>query len=497
MNIIIRIQNLPIDLIYSVSNFYPRILFILPKEQLVKFDWFRLIRDNFGLIYSKNECTNEEIMKVYMGRCLIKKSNIFVTTYTSSLLINGRLLRCGDNSNGGLGMGDYRNRSVFEELVMFGDNVVEIKGTSLYSFIRLRDGTVMSCGSNNYGQLGHGDYGERNKFTKVEGVGKDIIEIICRAIYTIIWLGDGTLMICGFFPYRIFGYGRTTNVFEEIKGIRKNVEKVVCSDDYMIIKFKDGKLMGCGVNNLGQLGLGDFEDRREFCEIKGIGGNIADVVCGNYLSVVRLTDGTLMSCGFNARGQLGHGDRENRNVFTKINNIGKNIVEVHCTELYIIIRLTDGTLMTSNDDPPCIKMIFYEIKGIPKNISELFCSSLGVVVRLTDGTLIRLGTTFYECLSLVSSVNKNAYDQIKGNIVEVAWSISHTIIRFVDGTIMACGMNGCGQLGINHTKNIDMFEVVKKYGSLEKKKIVVWQKSYLMAGIMIFGAIIGMKVKQR
>ncbi|AYV80887.1 MAG: chromosome condensation regulator [Harvfovirus sp.] len=491
MNIVSRIQNLPIELLSIVSNFYPRILFILPRERLVKLDWFKLIKSNFGLIYSKNECSNDEIMSVYIKKCLTKKSSIFVTNYTSSLLINGKLMRCGNSLYDGLGAGDYRDGSTkFKQLREFGNNVVEIKGTDYYTFIRLGDGTLLSCGYNSYGQLGHGDHYQRNRFTKVRGVGKNITEIICRALYTIIRLNDGTLMICGYFRC-----GR--NVFEKIKGIGENVDKVICSDNHIIIKFTDGKLMSCGTNRYGQLGLGDFEGRTEFCEIKGVHGDIAEVACGDHFSVIRLIDGTLLSCGYNVHGQLGHGDTVDRNVFTKINGVGKNIAEIHCSAFYVIVRLTDGMLVTSNDNPTGddrARNIFYEIKGIPKNIIELVGSSLGIIVRLTDGTLIRLGTDFSEDISPESGVYRKAFDQIKAigkNIAEVGWSSSHTIIRFMDGTIMACGINRYGELGIGHTKNTYVFKVIKT------KKITLKPKHYLMAGIMIFGALIGIKIKRR
>ena len=54
-----------------------------------------------------------------------------------------------------------------------------------------------------------------------------------------------------------------------------------------------------------------------FEEIKGIPRNIADVACGYWHTVIILTDRTLMSCGHNGCGQLGHSDNINRNTFEK------------------------------------------------------------------------------------------------------------------------------------------------------------------------------------
>ena len=53
-----------------------------------------------------------------------------------------------------------------------------------------------------------------------------------------------------------------------------------------------------------------------------------DVICGSDHTIIRLTDGTLMSCGYNGNAQLGHGDYKNRNLFELIKDIPKNISQV-------------------------------------------------------------------------------------------------------------------------------------------------------------------------
>jgi len=497
MNIVTRIRKLPIPLIYAVSTFNPRILFVFGREQLVKFDWFLLMRNNFGLIYSKGECTNEEIMMVYLKKCLGRKSNIFVTAHSSSVLRGGRLMRCGINRYGGLGVGDCKDRLTFEEVGV--KNIVEVKGNEHYSFIRLGDGTVMSCGLNVYGQLGHGDYRGRERFTEVKGVGKDVEEIICRTFHVIIRLRDGTLMVCGTHePRELYRRRNNKTVFEEIRGIPKNVEKVMSGEHHIIIKLADGRLMSCGANANGQLGLGDFVNREEFCEVKGIGRDVEAVACGNYHSVVRFKDGSLMSCGYNMQGQLGLGDMIQINVFTKINWLVGNIVEVYCRDFYTIIRFADGTLMTSYLNllgPLCFvhnrsQSIFYEIKEIPKNIVEVIWSGSAIIIRLTDGTLMHCPTNYTLGSALWMANNK--FLEIKGigkNIAEVALSSTHIIVRFTDGRLMAYGINESGQLRLGHTEDRDVFEVIKKSKPDDEKR-----KRRLKRLLMVVGGVIAVGV---
>ena len=72
-----------------------------------------------------------------------------------------------------------------------------------------------------------------------------------------------------------------------------------------IIKLFD-TLMGCGDNGYGQLGHGASTSITKFDEIKGIHKNIYDVICGGYHTIIKLTDNTLMNCGDHSDGQLGH-----------------------------------------------------------------------------------------------------------------------------------------------------------------------------------------------
>ncbi|AYV83803.1 MAG: hypothetical protein Hyperionvirus11_76, partial [Hyperionvirus sp.] len=55
--------------------------------------------------------------------------------------------------------------------------------------------------------------------------------------------------------------------------------------------------MGCGYNGFGQLGFSDYTRRNIFEELTGIPKNIVEVICGDYHTIIRSGDGTLMSCG--------------------------------------------------------------------------------------------------------------------------------------------------------------------------------------------------------
>ncbi len=115
------------------------------------------------------------------------------------------------------------------------------------------------------------------------------------------------------------------------------------SSSSFILK-QDNTLYGCGWNEHGQLGLGDKTNRTIFTII-GINTNdIKSIYCGDGHTLILKNDGTLWGCGKNDYGQLGLGDKNNRNIFTQITTNANNIKSVYCSDDSTFILTNDGTL---------------------------------------------------------------------------------------------------------------------------------------------------------
>ncbi|AYV83262.1 MAG: chromosome condensation regulator RCC1 [Hyperionvirus sp.] len=470
MELILLIRNLPIDLLYIVSGYDHRVVLLLGEESaLIKCDWFLLIKLNFSLIYERKISTQKEIMKVYFDNCSNEKPRIVCGTSNTILrLSDGRLMGCGNNCYGQLGLGDNKCRNLFFEISGIPKNIVEVICCTLSTIIRLGNGTLMTCGYNLFGQLGLGDNESRYKFTKIAGIPKDIVEIICGDHHVIIRLACGTLMGCGLNNYGQLGVGdyENRNEFCVIPNIPKNIEEVLCNNYCTIIRLACGTLMACGYNGCGRLGFGNDYNINRFKEIPGVPKNIARVVCGLNHTVILLRDGTLMSCGSNYYGQLGLGDNVNRGSFQKINGIPENIVDVVGNFYHVVIRLTDGTLMSCGSNErrqlglgDCLnRNTFFEIRGVPKNVAKVILDVLFTVVILTDGTLIDLANCESKRRPL-SALGEIEMSEPK-NIVEVIGADDYIIIRLRDGTIMSCGSNSYGELGLGDEKYRNSFEKI-------------------------------------
>ncbi|AYV82796.1 MAG: chromosome condensation regulator [Hyperionvirus sp.] len=288
--------------------------------------------------------------------------------------------------------------------------------------------------------------------------------------------------------------------------------KIAIGDGNIIVRLADGTLKGCGSNTHGELGFGDYMDRYSFEEIPNIPKKIAEVACGSYHTIIRLIDGTLMSCGDNRNGQLGLGDTLSRSSFEEIKNIPKNIVEVLCGQRHTMIRSADGIIMCCGSYPCRVFSIadhrygtvfvkiemtgktkkikkvicssdqtfvlledgtlmvngseerFVEMEGIPKNIVEVIACGNNTIIRLTDGTLMGSGLNNYGELGFGDRRRREKFEEIKGigkNIAAVIGGYGHTIIQLTNGTLMVSGANGFGQLGIGDHGATDNFVEIR------------------------------------
>ena len=135
------------------------------------------------------------------------------------------LWSCGYNSSGQLGLGYITNRNTFTKVDV--TNVKQVSCGYEYSFILKNDGTLWSCGNNYYGQLGLGDSGggtNRNTFIKVDIT--DVKQVSCGFYFSFILKNDGTLYSCGKNNYGQLGLGDKTQRTTFTKVDINDVEKI-------------------------------------------------------------------------------------------------------------------------------------------------------------------------------------------------------------------------------------------------------------------------------
>ena len=206
-------------------------------------------------------------------------------SYQTCALLDNSSVKCwGKNESGQLGYGDTNNRG--DESDEMGDNlptvnlgvrVRVINGGGAYTCAILEDGTVKCWGGNYAGQLGYGDTNNRG-----DAAGE---------------MGDNL-------PAVDLGTGRTTKV-------------LAVGYAHACAILDNGSLKCWGQNQVGQLGLGDRNDRGDASGEMGDNLPAVDLGTGRKAKAVAaagshtcaiLDNGAVKCWGFNNSGQLGYGD---------------------------------------------------------------------------------------------------------------------------------------------------------------------------------------------
>jgi alpha-tubulin suppressor-like RCC1 family protein len=233
-----------------------------------------------------------------------------------------------------------------------------------HTMIITKNNELYACGNNYYGQLGLSDTNKRNTFTKV-----DIPNTRCEQSSNPTTRCNfvGSKIRCGCEQSSHLVFASTADSLNPQRIFYPNVLSVSCGSNHTMILTTDNELYACGSNNYGQLGLGDRNARNTFTKVdiptmrreqsshpttscNKVGSkiqricdsNVLSVTCGARHTIIITKNNELYSCGDNDYGQLGLGDNNNRNIFTKVDI--PNVLSVACGSNHTMIITKNNEL---------------------------------------------------------------------------------------------------------------------------------------------------------
>ena len=222
----------------------------------------------------------------------------------------------------------------------------------------------------------------------------------------------------------------------------------------MFIK-SDGSLWGVGINDKGQLGNASNTDKSEPIEIMSSG--VQSVSTSRYHTMIVKTDGSLWATGYNFIGQLGNG--EEYNVSTPIEILSSGVKSVSAGYISTLVLKTDGTLWVTGGAgylPISGDRIKYnELKEIEQDVKSVSASdsTLFHLAVKTDGSLVAVGTNGSGQLGNGSTDDISGIymvEVVSSGVTSVSAGDGFTMFIKDDGSLWGMGESSSGQLGTGY-----------------------------------------------
>lgn len=392
-----RLFLFPEAVILLINNYEP--MTILAYEDDLKVDWKTNLERAFHVQYPPSIAVPQHELKMVYTNLARKEKTIFAGRELIIKLTDGSLL-CYDEWEF-CPITHYKDIDKNQLKIIDGieTNISQVScSNSGYIYLLYSDGRLMRNVQRLTGK-------KHFLFEEVKKAPRNIIQIDSASNdYLLVLLSDGTVMGDGEYRH-VYGLGDKfsyQHTLTTVPGVPMNISKVCASTIHSTLLLTDGTIMK--INRNDEKGYGFFYKPGD------VPTNIQDVQCSNRHSLILLRDGTVMGRGYNEYGQTGHknvGRGKYSEHFTKIEGLPQNVCEIHCGGIHSVLKLTDGTIMstgfTGGYEMPNTEVVlsfddtilpFTVVENIPRNVAEIACGFSRTLVRLTDGKVLLTGPSY-------------------------------------------------------------------------------------------------------
>jgi alpha-tubulin suppressor-like RCC1 family protein len=247
-----------------------------------------------------------------------------------AVLSDGTVAAWGAGEDGALG--DGATTSSAAPLLVSGlggagslSGVTSVSGGEFDGLALTSGGTVDTWGSGGDGQLGDNGTADSAVPLQVDGAGaigtlSGVVAIAAGGFYDTALLGGGTVEDWGSNTYGQLGNGGSANSSTPVDvqgvggaGTLTGVSAIATGVFHSVALLSDGTVDTWGQSHIGQLGNGSTSQSGTPVAVEGVGGvgtlqDVVAVAAGGYHSLALLANGTLVSWGTDANGELGDDD---------------------------------------------------------------------------------------------------------------------------------------------------------------------------------------------
>ena len=277
-------------------------------------------------------------------------------------------------------------------------------------------GTTVAWGWNAFGQLGDGTVADRSTPTPTVAVGP-VRALAAGQLHNILIRGDGSVVASGANWAGQVGDGTTEQRATPVPVVgldgHGGAASVAAGAQHSVVAMADGSVLAWGFNDVGQVGDGTTATRLAAVPVAalGAGSGVVAVAAGYDHSLALKADGSVVAWGRNVRGALGDGST------------------IHRTAPVAVAGLGAGS-----------------------GVVAIAAGGESSLALKADGTVLAWGTNDFGQLGDGTSIHRSTPVQVAGlgvgsGVTAIAEGGVHGMAAKVDGSVVAWGWNGFGQLG--------------------------------------------------
>jgi alpha-tubulin suppressor-like RCC1 family protein len=351
------------------------------------------------------------------------------------LRADGSVLAWGSNLAGELGDGaphDREHAPVGVSGLGAGSGVVALASGTAHTLAVRADGSVLGWGWDEAGQLGDGG-ANANQSTPVAvsglGPGSGVVAASGGYMHSLARRADGSVVawggnLAGQLGHGVVGAGSSTPVAVSGLAAGSGVVAVSAGQAHSLARRSDGSVLAWGSDAFGQLGDGGANaDQPAPVTVSGLGAGsgVVAVAAGSYHSLAVRGDGSVLAWGNDISGQLGDGfPASDKTTPVAVSGLGagSGVVAVAAGGFHSLALRSNGSVLAWGEDGKSQLGDGGPFLGIDQP-APVSVSGLGV----------------------------------GSGVVAVTAGIEHSMALHANGTALAWGSDGFGEVGDGNASN--------------------------------------------
>ncbi len=220
---------------------------------------------------------------------------------------------------------------------------------------------------------------------------------------------------------------------EVIDNVKVDVQE---GKNFTVALKRNGTVWSYGLNDNGQLGISNNENRIEPTQIPSL-NNIKAIASGFSHSLALSKSGEVYAWGLGVNGQLGTGDELNSNLPVKVDGIS-NIEKIDAYKNISIALSNDGKVYVWGEGYSTLPMRVVLQENVIDISGTLILTENGTVYDITDTSVAIEGLS---------------------NIAKISCGTGHNLALTINGVVYTWGTNTYGECGTDTTGNIEVIAI--------------------------------------